>query len=93
MQTRILKVLRQTSDGQVADEILRKCVHCGFCNYTCPTYLLSGDENEGPRGRIYLIKQLMEGQLDNTPDSVKKRWSTLIIVCYAVRVKPLAHPV
>ena len=72
MQTRILKVLRQTSDGQVADEILRKCVHCGFCNYTCPTYLLSGDENEGPRGRIYLIKQLMEGQLDNTPDSGKK---------------------
>ena len=72
MQTQILKALRQTADGQVAETILRNCVHCGFCNYTCPTYLLSGDENEGPRGRIYLIKQLMEGQLDNTPDSGKR---------------------
>ncbi len=72
MQTQILKALRQTSEGQTADDILRKCVHCGFCNATCPTYLLSGDENEGPRGRIYLIKQLMEGHLPESADSGKK---------------------
>lgn len=62
MQTRLLDEVRQTSEGKVAEEILRKCVHCGFCNATCPTYQLLGDENDGPRGRIYLIKQLMEGK-------------------------------
>lgn len=62
MQTRLLEDIRQTSAGKVAEEILRKCVHCGFCNATCPTYQLLGDENDGPRGRIYLIKQLLEGQ-------------------------------
>lgn len=64
MQTRILQALQQTLEGQTAESILRRCVHCGFCNATCPTYQLLGDENEGPRGRIYLIKQLMEGQLE-----------------------------
>ena len=43
-----------------ADSILRSCVHCGFCNATCPTYLELGDERDGPRGRIYLVKQLLE---------------------------------
>jgi glycolate oxidase iron-sulfur subunit len=62
MQTRLLDSVRQTSAGKIAESILRKCVHCGFCNATCPTYQLSGDENEGPRGRIYLIKQLLEGR-------------------------------
>ncbi|QTR49397.1 glycolate oxidase subunit GlcF [Candidatus Thiothrix anitrata] len=62
MQTRLTDSIRHTSEGRVAESILRKCVHCGFCNATCPTYQLLGDENEGPRGRIYLIKQLMEGQ-------------------------------
>lgn len=62
MQTRLLEAVRQTSEGRIAEEILRKCVHCGFCNATCPTYQLLGDENDGPRGRIYLIKQLMEGE-------------------------------
>jgi glycolate oxidase iron-sulfur subunit len=52
-----------THDGQQADRILRKCVHCGFCNATCPTYQLTGDELDGPRGRIYLIKQVLEGAL------------------------------
>ena len=47
--------------GQEADAILRKCVHCGFCTATCPTYQLLGDELDGPRGRIYLIKQVLEG--------------------------------
>jgi glycolate oxidase iron-sulfur subunit len=45
-----------------AEAILRKCVHCGFCTATCPTYQLLGDELDGPRGRIYLIKQVLEGQ-------------------------------
>ena len=48
--------------GRVADEILRKCVHCGFCTATCPTYQILGDENDGPRGRIYLMKAVMEGE-------------------------------
>jgi len=62
MQTHIDKNLLQTAQGKLADTILRSCVHCGFCNATCPTYQLLGDELDGPRGRIYLIKQIMEGQ-------------------------------
>ena len=45
-----------------AEAILRRCVHCGFCTATCPTYQLLGDELDGPRGRIYLIKQVLEGK-------------------------------
>jgi glycolate oxidase iron-sulfur subunit len=62
MQTALPKDLLSTSTGQVADEILRNCVHCGFCNATCPTYQLTGDELDGPRGRIYQIKQVLEGK-------------------------------
>ena len=62
MQTRLSQDLLQTPDGQRADQILRTCVHCGFCNATCPTYRLLGDERDGPRGRIYLIKQALEGE-------------------------------
>jgi glycolate oxidase iron-sulfur subunit len=61
METRLVRWFRDTHDGRVADEILRKCVHCGFCTATCPTYQLLGDENDGPRGRIYLMKSVMEG--------------------------------
>ncbi|MCK5813387.1 MAG: glycolate oxidase subunit GlcF [Cocleimonas sp.] len=61
MRTDLLDSIKYTSEGRLADDILRSCVHCGFCNATCPTYQLLGDENEGPRGRIYLIKQLLEG--------------------------------
>jgi glycolate oxidase iron-sulfur subunit len=61
MQTTLLPALLETAAGQEADEILRNCVHCGFCNATCPTYQLTGDELDGPRGRIYLIKQVLEG--------------------------------
>lgn len=60
MQTTLHKNIINTADGQMAETILRSCVHCGFCNATCPTYQLLGDELEGPRGRIYLIKQLLE---------------------------------
>ncbi len=62
MDCRIADEYRDTHAGQVAGEILRKCVHCGFCTATCPTYQLLGDELDGPRGRIYLIKQVLEGQ-------------------------------
>ena len=60
MQTFLSDSFKASSEGQEADEILRSCVHCGFCNATCPTYQLLGDERDGPRGRIYLIKELLE---------------------------------
>ena len=60
MQTRIGPAVLATARGRRADEILRSCVHCGFCNATCPTYQVRGDELDGPRGRIYLIKGLLE---------------------------------
>ena len=62
MQTSLLSRYLDTPRGQEADAILRSCVHCGFCTATCPTYQLQGDELDGPRGRIYLIKQMLEGQ-------------------------------
>jgi glycolate oxidase iron-sulfur subunit len=62
MQTELAPEFRGTPEGEEAEAILRKCVHCGFCTATCPTYQLLGDELDGPRGRIYLIKQVMEGQ-------------------------------
>ena len=61
MQTQLAEFIRDTREGREAEEILRKCVHCGFCTATCPTYQLLGDELDGPRGRIYLIKQVLEG--------------------------------
>jgi glycolate oxidase iron-sulfur subunit len=61
MQTNLADFIRGTPEGQEADAILRKCVHCGFCTATCPTYQLLGDELDGPRGRIYLMKLLLEG--------------------------------
>ncbi len=61
MQTRLSPTYQGTPDGDEAEAILRKCVHCGFCTATCPTYQLLGDELDGPRGRIYLIKQVLEG--------------------------------
>src|SRR3984957_5946565 len=61
MQTHLSPQFAGTADGEEAKAILRKCVHWGFCNATCPTYQLLGDELDGPRGRIYLIKQVLEG--------------------------------
>ena len=61
--------LAQLADPDIheANGILRACVHCGFCNATCPTYLLTGDELDGPRGRIYLIKNMLEADRPATP--------------------------
>ena len=69
METHLADFIRGTTAGREAEEILRRCVHCGFCTATCPTYQLLGDELDGPRGRIYLIKQVLEG----TPPTEKTR--------------------
>jgi glycolate oxidase iron-sulfur subunit len=61
VKTSITHTHLETQHGKEANRILRNCVHCGFCNATCPTYQLTGDELDGPRGRIYLIKQVLEG--------------------------------
>jgi glycolate oxidase iron-sulfur subunit len=62
MQTALADFIRETPQGREADAILRSCVHCGFCLPACPTYQLLGDELDSPRGRIYLMKQLLEGE-------------------------------
>ncbi|MGF1529532.1 MAG: glycolate oxidase subunit GlcF [Candidatus Competibacterales bacterium] len=62
MQTALADDIKDTPEGREADAILRTCVHCGFCLATCPTYLLLGDERDSPRGRIYLMKQVLEGR-------------------------------
>jgi glycolate oxidase iron-sulfur subunit len=61
MQIKLAEFIRDTPSGDEAADILRRCVHCGFCTATCPTYQILGDELDGPRGRIYLIKQMLEG--------------------------------
>ncbi len=63
MQTNLSPEFANTPQGKEAEAILRRCVHCGFCTATCPTYQLFGDELDGPRGRIYLIKQVLEGEM------------------------------
>jgi glycolate oxidase iron-sulfur subunit len=70
MQTELSAEFRDTTEGREADAILRSCVHCGFCTATCPTYQLLGDELDGPRGRIYLIKQVLEGDPVTTKTQV-----------------------
>jgi len=61
MQTELAEFIRGTREGREAEEILRKCVHCGFCTATCPTYQVLGDDLDSPRGRIYLMKRVLEG--------------------------------
>src|SRR3569832_1180552 len=61
MQTHLSAEFQDTPEGREAEAILRKCVHCGFCTATCPTYQILGDDLDSPRGRIYLIKQVLEG--------------------------------
>lgn len=80
METRLAAFIRDTPAGQEAEAILRRCVHCGFCNATCPTYPLSGDELDGPRGRIYLIKQVLEGA---RPTAITRRHLDRCLVCRA----------
>src|ERR1043165_4649106 len=61
METKLAPFIRDTPEGREAAAILRACGHCGFCTATCPTYQILGDELDGPRGRIYLMKQVLEG--------------------------------
>ena len=71
MQTNFTAAQLANSDIKEADKILRSCVHCGFCTATCPTYVLLGDELDSPRGRIYLIKDMLENDRPATGDVVK----------------------
>lgn len=66
MQTNFSKELLDTPEGQHAEQIVHKCVHCGFCNATCPTFQITGNELDGPRGRIYLIKEMLENNTAST---------------------------
>jgi glycolate oxidase iron-sulfur subunit len=61
VQTRLADFIRDSAEGREAEAILRKCVHCGFCTATCPTYQVLGDDLDSPRGRIYLMKRALEG--------------------------------
>jgi len=79
MKTNIVQTFLNTPDGQEAEEILRSCVHCGFCTATCPTYQELNDERDGPRGRIYLIKQLLE------TDTVTEKTRTHLDRCLTCR--------
>ncbi|HEY3918005.1 MAG TPA: glycolate oxidase subunit GlcF [Stellaceae bacterium] len=81
MQTNFSLAQLADSDTQEADKILRACVHCGFCNATCPTYLELGDELDGPRGRIYLIKDMLEH--DRAPNARVVKHIDRCLSCYA----------
>lgn len=70
MRTALSTEQRRNPQVQISEKVLRTCVHCGFCNATCPTYLLTGNELEGPRGRIYLIKSILEGTIEPTASAV-----------------------
>ncbi|MWJ28762.1 glycolate oxidase subunit GlcF [Halomonas sp. ZH2S] len=83
MQTQFTDADRQKPHIQEADRILRTCVHCGFCNATCPTYQLLGDERDGPRGRIYLMKELLESADDD--DQVTKETRLHLDRCLTCR--------
>ncbi|WP_017903500.1 glycolate oxidase subunit GlcF [Pseudomonas asplenii] len=79
MRTHLSEQARSLPRAEEAEAILRSCVHCGFCNATCPTYQLLGDELDGPRGRIYLIKELLEGQ---TPSASTRQHLDRCLTCH-----------
>ncbi len=83
MQTSFTPEFIQTADGERVNKILRKCVHCGFCNATCPTYQLTGNELDGPRGRIYLIKNFFEDNNANASKEIASKHLDRCLTCLA----------
>ena len=71
MQTNFSEKQLKDKDNQSTEKIFKKCVHCGMCNTTCPTFKLLGDELDGPRGRIYLIQDMLENDKKPTANVVK----------------------
>ena len=71
MQTNFTEEQLKIEDNKSSEKIFKKCVHCGMCNATCPTFNLLGDELDGPRGRIYLIQDMLENEKKPTPNIVK----------------------
>ena len=92
MQTHFSKTYLATSDGERANAILRSCVHCGLCNATCPTYQVLGDELDGPRGRIYLMKGLLEAADGGTPGNALGVAQTHLDRCLTCRACESACP-
>jgi len=76
MQTNFTEQQLKLKDNKSSEKILKKCVHCGMCNATCPTFNLLGDELDGPRGRIYLIQDMLENEKKPTANVVSKRLSS-----------------
>ena len=94
MQTNFTEKQLKDSDNAATEKIFKKCVHCGFCNATCPTHQIFGDELDGPRGRIYLIKDMLENQKKPTAKTVitlqqKKYLKNVYIVVFAMRLAQL----
>lgn len=83
MQTSFTPEFIQTADGERVNKILRKCVHCGFCNATCPTYQLTGNELDGPRGRIYLIKNFFEENKEGSSNETSLKHLDRCLTCLA----------
>lgn len=83
MQTSFTSEFIQTADGERVNKILRKCVHCGFCNATCPTYQLTGNELDGPRGRIYLIKNYFEENKEGSSNETSLKHLDRCLTCLA----------
>jgi glycolate oxidase iron-sulfur subunit len=83
MQTSFTSEFMQTADGERVNKILRKCVHCGFCNATCPTYQLTGNELDGPRGRIYLIKNFFEDTNKDSHNEISLKHLDRCLTCLA----------
>ena len=81
MQTSFTENQLKDKDNKTSETIIRKCVHCGMCNATCPTYGINGEELEGPRGRIYLIKDMLENKKPATKQIAKHIDSCLS--CYS----------
>ena len=77
MQTKFTEEQLRDPDNFANEKVFKKCVHCGMCNATCPTHQLLGDELDGPRGRIYLIKDMLE---NNNPATMKSSNNTMSIV-------------